>query len=161
MKNLATAEALKIPSLVPVASSDVAFVFSDLQQRDQPADLLEISLNLLATEPGNAQLLNNVVWLELLHGVVNEERIAGLSRFVEQFPTVIGLRTTLAFARVHQGMVDEALQLLAPLMADLESPDASIKATDAVTALALVRKGDTAKAPRRCRKSRMGDDDED
>ncbi len=147
VKNLATAEALKIPSLVPVASSDVAFVFSDLQQRDQPADLLEISLNLLATEPGNAQLLNNVVWLELLHGVVNEERIAGLSRFVEQFPTVIGLRTTLAFARVHQGMVDEALQLLDPLMADLESPDASIKATDrAVTALALVRKGDTAKA---------------
>jgi len=147
VKNLATTEALKIPSLIPVASSDVAFIFSDLQNRNQPADLLEISLSLLASEPGNAQLLNNVVWIELLHGVVNEERIAGLSRFVEQFPTVLGLRTTLAFARVHQGMVDEALHLLDPLMANLESPDETIKATDrAVTALALVRKGDTAKA---------------
>lgn len=147
VKTLATTEALKIPSVVPVASSDVSFVFSDLRNRNKPADLLEISLNLLASEPGNAQLLNNVVWLELLHGVVNEERIAGLSRMVEQFPTIVGMRTTLAFARVSQGMVDEALRLLDPVMEKLESPDESITATDlAVTAYALVRKGETGKA---------------
>lgn len=147
VRNLAVTEALKRPSIIPVAASDVAFVFSDLKEREQSGDLLEVSLSLLASEPQNAQLLNNVVWLELLHGIANEERIAGLARLVEQFPTITGLRTTLAFARVHQGMVEEAIRILAPLTATLESPDASLKASDlAVAAYALLRQGDGEKA---------------
>lgn len=123
-RNLALTEALKRPSPVPLAASDVAFIFSNLVERNQDEDLLRVSLGLLSSQPGNPKLLNNVVWLELMQGRVNEERIAQLEDFADRFPSITSLRTTLALAHIALGEKEAALNALSPMLPEIEGTEA-------------------------------------
>jgi len=146
-RNLALTEALKRPSPVPLAASDVSFIFSNLVENNQDADLLRVSLGLLSSQPGNPQLLNNVVWLELLQGRANEERIAQLEDFANRFPSINGLRTTLALAHLAQGKKEAALSALSPMFPAIDDPANAPGAADrAVLAYALASNGQYTRA---------------
>jgi thioredoxin-like negative regulator of GroEL len=149
-RNLALTEALKRPSPVPLAASDVSFIFSNLVEKNQDADLLRVSLGLLSSQPENPQLLNNVVWLELLQGRANEQRIAQLEYFADRFPSITGLRTTLALAHLATGKKEAALSVLSEMLpgidghaADREAPAAADRA---VLAYALASNGQHTRA---------------
>jgi hypothetical protein len=148
-RNLALTEALKRPSPVPLAASDVAFIFSSLVEKNQDADLLRVSLGLLSSQPGNPQLLNNVVWLELLQGRANAERIAQLEDFANRFPSITGLRTTLALAHIVTGKKEAALSALSPMLPEIDGIDAEsagAPADRAVLAYALASNGQYTRA---------------
>ena len=115
VRDLALTEALKRTSAQTLASTDVAFLYPTLAENDRDEDLLRISMGLLESQPGNPQLLNNVVWLELLRGRIDEGRVEKLAACVEAFPTIGHLRTTFALAQIHSGKAREALETLAPL----------------------------------------------
>ena len=147
IRNLAVTEALKRPSALPLAASDLAFLFADLADKERDADLLQVSLGLLESQPENPKLLNNVVWLELLQGHINEDRINKLDQFVNRFPSITELRTTLALARLITGDKTEALDLLGPMISHLDSPDHGTPAADlAVAAYALASNGEEQRA---------------
>ncbi|HQW28987.1 MAG TPA: hypothetical protein PK529_07365, partial [Verrucomicrobiales bacterium] len=120
---------------------------ADLADKERDADLLKVSLGLLESQPENPKLLNNVVWLELLQGHINEDRINKLDQFVNRFPSITELRTTLALARLITGDKTEALDLLGPMISHLDSPDHGTPAADlAVAAYALASNGEEQRA---------------
>jgi hypothetical protein len=145
MRDEALAEALKRPSSLSIPAADVAFLYPALARQDRSGDLLRISEGLLASEPENPQVLNNVVWLELLEGAADESRVKKLEQYVSEFPSVVALRSTLAFAHLRAGRNAAALEALAPLRDRIEAGEAETAPTDrALVALALAREGDIA-----------------
>jgi tetratricopeptide (TPR) repeat protein len=144
---LAVTESLKRPSPVPLASSDVSFVFGSLVEKNQDDDLLRVSMGLLSSQPENPQLLNNVVWLELLHGNVDEERIAKLEQFSARFPKIANLRTTLALAQLATGRREAALESISSLLPRLDDKEnAPASADRAVLAYTLASNGQYSRA---------------
>lgn len=147
LRDEALAEALKRPSSLQIPAADVAFLYPALAQKDRNGDLLQISEGLLAAEPENPQVLNNVVWLELLERQADESRVKKLEEYAAQFPSVIALRSTLAFAHLRAGRDEKALEALAPLRERIEAGEAETAPTDrALVALALARLGETEKS---------------
>jgi len=84
LRDIALTEALKRPSSQTLASSDVSFLYPTLAENNRDEDLLHVSLGLLDSQPENPQLLNNVVWLELLRGRVDKERVEKLAAWPPQ-----------------------------------------------------------------------------
>lgn len=147
MRDEALAEALKRPSSLSIPAADVAFLYPALARQNRSEDLLQISEGLLAAEPENPQVLNNVVWLELLEGATDESRVKKLEQYVAEFPSVTALRSTLALAHLRAGRNEEAVEALAPLRQRIDAGEAEAAPTDrALVALALARQGDTEKS---------------
>lgn len=137
--NRALTEALKRPSGISLATEDIAFLFAHLSASDESDDLLSISRNLLHSEPSNPVLINNVTWLELVHG--RTPRSSPIGALVAKHPDISALRSTWTLALLSEGRNEEALGVVAPLVASgIGSPDLS--PTDhAVIALAHQRNG--------------------
>lgn len=147
LRDQSLAEALKRPSPVSLAATDVAYLFPVLAKENRDEDLFAISSNLLQSEPDNPQLLNNVVWLGLLRGKVDEEQMQRLEQHVAKFPSISSLRTTLALAQLRTGKTAEALETLAPVSKALESSGKELPESGrAVLALAFSQAGDKEKA---------------
>jgi hypothetical protein len=147
LRDESLAEALKRPSPVSLAATDVAYLFPVLAKDQRDEDLLAISTNLLQSEPDNPQLLNNVVWLGLLRGKIDEEKMRRLEQHVAKFPSIASLRTTLALAQLRCGKTGEALETLAPVTDELQKPGKELPESGrAVLALALCQAGETEKA---------------
>lgn len=139
VRNRALTEALQRPSLIPLPSADIGFLFSHLAKEDDPSNLLSISRNLLRAEPENPLLINNVTWLELVLEenslTTNSQRIQAL---VDQFPDLTTLRATLALALLAEGKVVEAYET-AEAMTELAVPDALSPTDLAVLEVARLR----------------------
>ncbi len=148
IRDLAMVEALKRPADQSLAAADVAGLFPALVRRERDEDLLSVSLDLLRTQPGNPQILNNAVWLEALRGATDPARMEQLAGFVERFPTIVPLRTTLALAQLRAGRRDQALGTLGPVAAELEGEGSAPDSGRAVYALALAENGDPERARR-------------
>lgn len=159
IRDRAVTEALKRPAATSIAASDVSFLFPGLVETDRDEDLLEVSLGLLSTQPENAQLLNNVVWLELLRGRLDAERVGQLEQLAERFPTLTGLKSTLALARLSAGRPEAALETLSPPPVE-SSEERATKAAPAdlaVLALVLAENGQVERARNVARSVRWED----
>ncbi len=147
VRNRAVTEALKRPSAISLPASDVAFLFEVLAEKDEADDLLTVSRNLLASDPENPVLINNVVWLELIMEVERKDYSELLRSLVERFPDIPPLRSTLALSLMTNGKSEEALAMMAPTFGSATAKRKNSSATDnAVAALAFARTGDLEQA---------------
>ena len=147
IRNRAVTEALKRPSAITLPASDVAFLFEVLAEKEEAEDLLTVSRNLLASDPENPVLINNVVWLELVMEERRSDYSGMLRSLVEKFPNIPPLRSTLALSLMTTGENEEALATMAPTFGSATAKRKNSSATDnAVAALAFARAGDLEQA---------------
>ena len=145
IRNRAMTEALRRPTAIALPASDVDFVFSHLIDRDEGEALLKVTLGLLASEPDNPIVLNNVAWLGIL---CDHSTRVSTDQLKERFPSAAGFRTTWALSLLEAGQVEEALAALAPVAATRnEEGTAKMAGTDlALLALAWFRNGEEDRA---------------
>jgi len=135
IRNRAVVEALKRPSSIPLSAEEVSFVFEHLVSKDESSDLLRVSQGLLASEPDNAKLLNNVVWLQVLQGRIDSELIGRLEDQVRNYPKIETFRSTLLLAYLEGNREEEAFALADSLPVDKVNGSSD----EAVVALAFAR----------------------
>ena len=149
IRNRAVTEALKRRSAIPMPLADVSFLFSELSAENKAEDFLEVSRNLLASQPENPMLINNVLWLELIGNQVRQDLTMEMQSLVERFPDIQALRSTLALAQVVDGDAVAALDTLGPILEDKEGEGEEEEVEEsnyAVLALALMRNGEVERA---------------
>lgn len=144
IRNRALTEALRRPSSIGMPVADVSFLFSHLAEADDDQNLLRISRKLLASEPDNPTLINNVIWLELMSGATpSAENLTKLDQLILDHPRMTTLKATRAVSFLEAGHESEALNLLAEAARDRSGLSAS---DQAVIALTLQKNGDPAAA---------------
>ncbi|MDF1824424.1 MAG: hypothetical protein P1U68_07265 [Verrucomicrobiales bacterium] len=140
VRNRAVTEALKRRSAIPIPASDVSFIFSHLVEDDAGSDLLDISLGMLAGEPDNPLLVNNVAWLTLM----NRRSVSGLmdklENLVGKFKKPAGLYTTLALAYHFEGQFDEAARVITTLSENLKADEFSELSDTDLAVIELVQR---------------------
>ena len=147
LRDKALAEAISRPSSLSIAATDVAFLFPSLARQNRSDDLLQVSLGLLDSEPENPQILNNAVWLQLMKGRADEDKVKKLAENAKRFPAVNALQSTLALAQLKAGHTEDALSTLEPMKQRIEAGEAESAPTDrALVALALARAGETQRS---------------
>ena len=147
LRDKALAEAISRPSSLSIAATDVAFLFPSLASQNRSDDLLQVSLGLLDSEPENPQILNNAVWLQLMKGRADEDKVKKLAENAKRFPAVNALQSTLALAQLKAGHTEDALSTLEPMKQRIEAGEAESAPTDrALVALALARAGETQRS---------------
>jgi len=144
--DLATRAILKAPShpngIMPPAS-DAVRPMVYLSRNDRLEDLRFLTEALVAREPDNEILVNNLIYLNFLLGDNLDASMQSIENLVEEYPEKLSFRTTWAIGLLLAGQDRAALEALPGNSRDWAS---ATSADHAIRALALERNGESQRA---------------
>ena len=118
----AMAKAVDHPLGIPPLARDLVPVFQWLARED-PERLLSVSRRLLAREPANPVLINNVCYLSCIYEDPDPERTLLLSELVDEYPRLAGFRGSLALSQFLLGDFESARKTLEAMGVTPEAMD--------------------------------------
>jgi len=144
--DLATRALLKAPSqqtgIIPPAADLVGpMVFLTIENRLE--DLRFLTEALVAREPNNVHLMNNLIYLNILLGDKIEESLKLADDLLSRNPRSLSLRTTTALGKILEGNPKQAYEVLT---VDEEVWKTATTADRAIRSLVLGANGDPAAA---------------